>query len=77
LLHARAAGRLSRRGAPRPSIPSGRRDTNLPFPEAAKALEALLPEVPESFEVHELLGLVYSALSQDAKASPHLEKAVR
>jgi tetratricopeptide (TPR) repeat protein len=47
------------------------------FPEAATALEALLPEVPESFEVHELLGLVYSAQSQDAKASPHLEKAVR
>ena len=41
------------------------------------ALEALLSEVPESFEVHELLGLVYSAQSQDAKASPHLEKAVR
>jgi tetratricopeptide (TPR) repeat protein len=47
------------------------------FPEAATALEALLREVPESFEVHELLGLVYSAQSQDAKASPHLEKAVR
>jgi tetratricopeptide (TPR) repeat protein len=47
------------------------------FPEAATALEALLPEVPESFEVHELLGLVYSAQSLDAKASPHLEKAVR
>ena len=47
------------------------------FPEAATALEALLSEVPESFEVHELLGLVYSAQSLDAKASPHLEKAVR
>jgi tetratricopeptide (TPR) repeat protein len=47
------------------------------FPEAATALESLLREVPESFEVHELLGLVYSAQSQDAKASPHLEKAVR
>ncbi len=34
-------------------------------------------EVPESFEVHELLGLVYSAQSQDAKAAMHLEKAVR
>jgi len=41
------------------------------------ALEALVREVPESFEVHELLGLVYSAQSQDAKASAHLEKAVR
>ncbi len=41
------------------------------------ALESLLREVPESFEVHELLGLVYSAQSQDAKAAAHLEKAVR
>ena len=47
------------------------------LPEASAALEALLREVPESFEVHELLGLVYSAQSQDAKAAPHLEKAVR
>jgi tetratricopeptide (TPR) repeat protein len=45
--------------------------------EAAAALEALLHEVPESFEVHELLGLVYSAQSQDGKAAAHLEKAVR
>jgi tetratricopeptide (TPR) repeat protein len=47
------------------------------FAEAAVQLERLLPSVPESFEVHELLGLVYSAESQDAKASEHLEKAVR
>ncbi len=47
------------------------------FAEAATALEALLREVPESFEVHELLGLVYSAQSQDAEATAHLEKAVR
>src|SRR5260370_39658303 len=47
------------------------------FPEAAMALESLLRELPESFEVHELLGLVYSAQSQDAKAATHLEKAVR
>ena len=47
------------------------------FPEAAQRLETLVREVPESFEVHELLGLVYSAQSQDAKASPHLQKAVR
>ena len=47
------------------------------FPEAAQRLETLLREVPESFDVHELLGLVYSAQSQDAKASPHLQKAVR
>jgi tetratricopeptide (TPR) repeat protein len=47
------------------------------FAEAATALETLLREVPESFEVHELLGLVYSAQFQDARATAHLEKAVR
>jgi tetratricopeptide (TPR) repeat protein len=47
------------------------------YAEAATQLEALLREVPESFEVHELLGLVYSAQSEDTKASAHLEKAVR
>lgn len=44
--------------------------------EAAAALEKLVLEVPQSFEVHELLGLVYSAQSQEAKAAVHLEKAV-
>ena len=47
------------------------------YAEAAAKLEDLLHQVPESFEVHELLGLVYSAQSQDAIANPHLEKAVR
>jgi tetratricopeptide (TPR) repeat protein len=47
------------------------------YAEAATKLEALLKQVPESFEVHELLGLVYSAQSQDANANTHLEKAVR
>lgn len=47
------------------------------FAEAAAGLESLAREAPQSFEVHELLGLVYSAQSQDAKASPHLEKAVQ
>lgn len=47
------------------------------FAEAAAQLENLLREVPESFEVHELLGMTYSAESQDAKANEHLEKAVR
>jgi tetratricopeptide (TPR) repeat protein len=47
------------------------------YAEAVTQLEHLLPEVPNSFEVHELLGLVYSAQSQDAKASEHLQKAVR
>jgi len=47
------------------------------FAEAAVQLEKLLPSVPQSFEVHELLGLVYTAQSQDAKANEHLERAVR
>jgi tetratricopeptide (TPR) repeat protein len=47
------------------------------YAQAATKLEALLQQVPESFEVHELLGLVYSAQSQDANANVHLERAVR
>ena len=46
------------------------------FPQAAATLEALIVRVPKSFEVHELLGLVYSAESLDAKATEHLQKAV-
>ena len=47
------------------------------YAEAAWQLEALAREVPDSFEVNELLGLVYSAESEDAKATSPLEKAVR
>ena len=47
------------------------------FPEAASQLEDLLPHASKSFAVHELLGLVYAAQSQDAKALEHLETAVR
>jgi tetratricopeptide (TPR) repeat protein len=47
------------------------------FAEAATQLEKLLRVAPESFEVHELLGLVYSAQQYDAKANDHLERAVR
>jgi len=47
------------------------------FAEAALQLENLLPSAPKSFEVHELLGLVYAAQSQDTKALEHLEIAVR
>jgi len=47
------------------------------YAEAATQLEKLAREVPESFEVQELLGLVYAAQSQNDKANPHLEKAVR
>ncbi len=46
------------------------------YTEAAVQLEDLLHAAPESFEVHELLGLVYSAQSQDSRANQHLEKAV-
>jgi Tfp pilus assembly protein PilF len=38
------------------------------LPQAVAELEELLPQVPKSFEVHELLGLVYAAQSQNAKA---------
>ena len=43
---------------------------------AATQLESLLPQVPKSFEVHELLGLVYAAQSQDTKAVEQLQAAV-
>jgi tetratricopeptide (TPR) repeat protein len=46
------------------------------LPEAAAQLEQLLPQVPRSFEVHELLGLVYAAQSQNAKAVEQLQAAV-
>ncbi len=46
------------------------------YTEAAAKLENLVREAPESFEVRELLGLVYSAQSQDARATQHLQKAV-
>ena len=47
------------------------------YAEAAAKLEDLIHKVPGNFEVHELLGLVYSAQSKDVAANPHLEKAVR
>jgi tetratricopeptide (TPR) repeat protein len=47
------------------------------FADAATTLESLLPQVPNSFEVHELLGLAYSAQSLEERANEHLEKAVR
>jgi tetratricopeptide (TPR) repeat protein len=47
------------------------------YPDAATKLEKLVREVPESFEVQELIGLVYAAQSQNDKANAHLEKAVR
>ena len=47
------------------------------YAPAAAQLEALLPQLPKNFEVHELLGLVYAAQSQDAKAVEQLEIATR
>jgi tetratricopeptide (TPR) repeat protein len=47
------------------------------FPDAAVQLEKIAREVPDSFEVQELLGLVYAAQSLNDKANEHLEKAVR
>jgi tetratricopeptide (TPR) repeat protein len=47
------------------------------FAEAETELENLVRQSPETFEVQELLGLVYSSQSQDAKANPHFDKAVR
>ena len=47
------------------------------YAEAAVQLESLLPHAPDSFAMHELLGLTYASLSQDAKAIEHLQEAVR
>jgi tetratricopeptide (TPR) repeat protein len=47
------------------------------YAEAAAKLENILRDAPESFEVQELLGLVYAAQSQDARATQHLQKAVQ
>jgi tetratricopeptide (TPR) repeat protein len=47
------------------------------YAEAVAPLERLVREAPNTFEVHELLGLVYAAQSQDAKSNEHLARAVR
>jgi tetratricopeptide (TPR) repeat protein len=47
------------------------------YSEAAAQLEKLLPYAPDSFAMHELLGMAYASLSQNAKAEAHLEAAVR
>lgn len=44
--------------------------------EAEAELKKLLQEVPQSFEAHELLGMVYAGESQDRLARQHLEAAV-
>ena len=47
------------------------------YPEAQQQLERLGRELPQSFEIQELLGLVYAAQSQNDKANGHLERAVQ
>src|SRR6266568_1593096 len=47
------------------------------YAEAATQLEQLLPFAPKSFEIHELLGMVYASLSQGEKAIDHLKLAVQ
>ncbi len=44
--------------------------------EAATLLEKIVHQAPDTFEVQELLGLVYAAQSQNERANLHLEKAV-
>jgi tetratricopeptide (TPR) repeat protein len=46
------------------------------YADAAAKLEKLLPEGPQNFALQELVGLVFSAQSQDGKANPYLQKAV-
>ncbi len=45
--------------------------------EASVRLEQLVREVPQSFDVHELLGMVYSAQGKDVDAIDHLQHAVQ
>lgn len=45
--------------------------------ESATELESLVGKVPDSFEVHELLGMVYSGESRDVLANQQLQKAVQ
>ena len=47
------------------------------YADAAAQLEEILPYGSNSFEVQELLGLVYASQSQEAKAVEHLKVAVR
>jgi tetratricopeptide (TPR) repeat protein len=46
------------------------------YAAAQQELEGLEREAPRSFDVQELLGLVYSAEGQEAKATPRFEEAV-
>lgn len=44
---------------------------------AAAALEPLARELPRNFDIHELLGMVYSAQGRKQDANEHLQEAVR
>src|SRR5579863_6417459 len=43
------------------------------LPQAAEELEKLLPHAPRSYELHELLGMVYASLSENDKAIEQLK----
>jgi len=45
--------------------------------EAAAQLEALVHQLPQSFDIHELLGMVYSSQGREQEANEHLQKAAR
>jgi tetratricopeptide (TPR) repeat protein len=47
------------------------------FAQAASQLERVLPYATRSFEVHELLGMVYASLTENAKAEDELKLAVQ
>ncbi|HEV2494681.1 MAG TPA: tetratricopeptide repeat protein [Terriglobia bacterium] len=47
------------------------------YQDAARELETLVKSQPASFDVQELLGLVYSAQGKEQAARPHFEKAVQ
>ncbi len=47
------------------------------YPDSAAQLEALEKKTPNSFEVHELLGLTYAAERQDKKAIAQFKTAVQ
>ena len=46
------------------------------YAQAAAQLEKLLPYAPRSYELHELLGMVYASQSMNDKAIEHLKTAV-
>lgn len=47
------------------------------YPQAAHQLETILPFAAKDFEVHELLGLIYASMSENAKALSQLQLAVQ